>query len=109
MASQNLVKAGTRWRIVSGNRVRVLEDGWLLDSTHPFVDSRHPALVDQYVNSLMKAGVKEWDLEVIRDLYEDRDQLICGIPLSYKQEEDIQFWSRERSGFYTVKSAYSLL
>lgn len=88
----------------------MLGDAWLVDNSHPFVTSTHPALVDQHVSSLMRIGVKEWDMEVIRDLFDDRDQLlICGIPLSPRHEEDTHFWSKERSGFYSVKSAFNLL
>lgn len=59
LALQNLVKAGTRWRIGSGSRVKVLEDAWLPDKIHPFVMSSHPGLADQVVKSLMKTDVKE--------------------------------------------------
>lgn len=49
-------------------------------------------------------------MEVIQDLFVERNQmLICGIPLSYRLEEDVRYWSREGSGFYTVKSAYNLI
>ncbi|KAL8087709.1 hypothetical protein AgCh_037747 [Apium graveolens] len=60
---------GVKWRIGSGDKVRILEDAWIPDSTNLFVISRHPGLVDQKVNGLMKTGLKEWDFEVIRDMF----------------------------------------
>lgn len=58
----------------------------------------------------MKIGTREWDREVVQDLFEMRDQmLIYGIPLSNRHDDDIRYWCRERSGRFTVKSAYKLL
>lgn len=39
----------------------------------------------------MKMGRREWDMEVFRDMFGERDQLlICEIPLSYRHEEDVR-------------------
>lgn len=105
-ATQDLIKSGTRWRIGSGRNTRVLEDAWLQDEAYPFVTSRHPALLGQVVNSLMKTGIKEWDTEVVTDLFNERDQmLILGTPLSHNQEDDIRYWHKEGNGSYTVRSS----
>lgn len=62
----------------------MLVDAWLQDAAYPFVTSRHPALLGQVINSLMKNGIKEWDTEVITDLFNERDQLlIFGTRFSY--------------------------
>lgn len=109
-AAQSLVKAGTRWRMGSGDKIRILEDAWLQDNANHYIVSRHPALQNQNVTCLMKTGTREWDGEVIQDLFEVRDQiLIYGIPLSNGQEDDIRYWFRDRSGLFTVKSVYNLL
>lgn len=58
----------------------------------------------------MKTGVKEWDTDVIADLFTERDQmLILGIPLSHRQEEDRRYWGREGNGLFLVKSAFKLI
>lgn len=58
----------------------------------------------------MKTNTREWDRDVIQDLFDVRDQmLIYGIPLSNRQEEDVRYWYREGSGIFTVKSAYKLI
>lgn len=88
----------------------MLEDVWLQDSEYPFVTSNHPALHNQVVNGLLKMGSREWDTEIIADLFNERDQaLIYGTPLSSRQEEDIRYWSKEGSGRYSVKSAFRLV
>lgn len=109
-ATQNLIRNGSRWRIGSGGKIQVIEDAWLQDSENPFVTSRHPALQNQVVNGLMKMGIKEWDTDVITDLFNERDQaLILGIPLSSRQEDDIRYWHKEGNGRYSVKSAFRLI
>lgn len=48
-------------------------------------------------------------MDLVHDLYEERDpNLILLIPLN-RREEDIWFWSKERSRNYSVKSAYHWL
>uniref|UniRef100_A0A803PR19 Reverse transcriptase domain-containing protein n=1 Tax=Cannabis sativa TaxID=3483 RepID=A0A803PR19_CANSA len=74
--SQDLVKAGARIRIGS-------------------------------VNQLMKINQRERDVEVISDIFNSRDaQIILQIPLSAQVHEDAWYWSKEATGFYSVKSAY---
>lgn len=108
--TQSLLKAGTRWRIRSGEKIRVVEDAWLLYMGHAFINSQHRALENRVVKCLMKMESKEWDAEVISDMFNERDQvLILGTPLSATQEEDIKNWYKEGSGLYTVKSAFKLV
>ncbi|XP_074346294.1 uncharacterized protein LOC141685071 [Apium graveolens] len=55
-------------------------------------------------------GLKEWDIEVITDLFNERDQaLILGTPLSSRQEEDIRYWHKEGNSHYSVESAFRLI
>lgn len=104
LASQSLIKAGVRWRIGSGDKIIILDDVWLPDSTNPFVISIHPGLADQKVNSLMKKGFQEWDLKVNRDMFVFRDQnQIYGIPLRSNHEADVRFGGRNEVGFTRLK------
>lgn len=108
--TQNLIRTGLRWRVGSGSKIRVTEEAWLNDTEHPFITSRSPALANQMVNRLTKVESKEWDMEVITDLFNVRDQmLILGIPLSSRKEEDIRYWHKEGYGLYSVKSAFKLI
>ncbi|KAM6571614.1 hypothetical protein CsatA_015694 [Cannabis sativa] len=55
----------------------------------------------------MKINQREWDNEVISDIFNLRDaQIILQIPLSNQAHEDVWYWSKEATGFYSVKSAY---
>ncbi|KAF4389869.1 hypothetical protein G4B88_024150 [Cannabis sativa] len=47
---------------------------------------------------------KQWDLEVLHDLFEARDvDLIMQVPLSDNVNVDSWFWGKEPNGFYSVK------
>ncbi|KAF4350311.1 hypothetical protein F8388_001331 [Cannabis sativa] len=53
----------------------------------PNVSSSHPALVNQTVNVLMSSEDVAWDVDLVRDLFNDRDaNLILSIPLSLSLE-----------------------
>lgn len=53
---------------------------------------------------------KERDLEMVRDVFNERDQeYVLVIPLTMSNCDDKLFWKLEESGNYTVKSAYKLL
>lgn len=52
---------------------------------------------------------REWDHDVIKDLFNQRDQeRILHTPISAEGEVDSITWKFELSGTYTVKSAYKL-
>ncbi|XP_060959389.1 uncharacterized protein LOC115700161 [Cannabis sativa] len=81
-----------------------------LHEVNPFVISDHPALSLATVSNLLTPDGPRWDAEVLDDLFVDRDKhLIMSIPLHDNNLEDHFVWSKETSGFYTIKSAYNLL
>uniref|UniRef100_A0A803QQJ5 Reverse transcriptase n=1 Tax=Cannabis sativa TaxID=3483 RepID=A0A803QQJ5_CANSA len=62
------------------------------------------------VSSLMCVNAKQWDMEIINDLFNAIDQsVIMSVPLPMTVHEDCWTWSKEKSGFYSVKSAYGWL
>ncbi|XP_060969468.1 uncharacterized protein LOC133036755 [Cannabis sativa] len=109
-AAQDLVKQGARRAIANGNTVSILHDPWLPNDSNPFVLSSNPSLVDQSVASLMITGERSWDVELLNDMFEERDvNLIRGIQLSQSRAANGWYWNMESSGFYSVKSAYKFL
>lgn len=74
-----------------------------------FVVSTNEALRGVKVSALFETGKNRWDVDLVHDMFEERDvNLILSIPLN-RSEEDIWFWSKERSGNYSVKSSYHWL
>uniref|UniRef100_A0A803QPB9 Reverse transcriptase zinc-binding domain-containing protein n=1 Tax=Cannabis sativa TaxID=3483 RepID=A0A803QPB9_CANSA len=108
--AQALVRNGARRSIGSGASVSILLDPWLPMGSNPFVILDHQGLVDKKVASLMSVGEKSWDLEILDDMFVERDKnLIMSIQLSDSTEEDLWYWHMEHSGLYTVKSVYKFL
>lgn len=57
----------------------------------------------------MITGETQWDIDLIFDIFNDRDaNLIVSIPLR-NNESDAWYLRGEKSGVYSVKSAYDLL
>ncbi|XP_062102834.1 uncharacterized protein LOC133812999 [Humulus lupulus] len=74
------------------------------------VTSVHPALIGAKVSSLLLVDSREWDVDLLKDLFNDRDlRCILSIPLSNNRPMDSWFWSLEPFGFFTVKSCYKFL
>lgn len=62
------------------------------------------------MHNLFKTGTREWDEDIVKDLFNARDRLaISEIVLCRNQCSDTRYWSYEQSGNYAVKSAYKLL
>uniref|UniRef100_A0A803QB19 Uncharacterized protein n=1 Tax=Cannabis sativa TaxID=3483 RepID=A0A803QB19_CANSA len=62
------------------------------------------------VSSLFDVSTRSWDVSLVKDMFNTRDaDLFLGIPLSFATVEDCWSWTGDRTGGYTVKSAYSKL
>ncbi|XP_060964543.1 uncharacterized protein LOC115704339 [Cannabis sativa] len=108
--AKDLIMAGARRSIASGIQTLILGDPWLPDVEDPYVHSIHPGLVNQTVASLMCVQSKQWDKEIIEDLFDTRDRnLIFSILLFETVQTDCWSWSKDCTGLYSVKSAYGWL
>lgn len=104
--TQALMKEGLVCRVGRGNNILVLNDPWLPDALNPYVTSRSEALHNAIVSNLMDLSTNQWDQDIIKDVFEERDaNLILSIPIS-SDEADTWYWNFEKMGGYSVKSAY---
>lgn len=105
-----VITAGARWKVGMGNKINIVGQPWLPDDQHPYVTSDLTGLEQHTVSSLMCMDCKEWDVDILRDMFNARDQgCIASIQLSITDEDDRWYWSKENSGQSSVKSAYRLL
>ena len=59
------------------------------------------------VADLLTGGGREWNFEVVRDIFsEDDANIISGIHLSHRSIPDKLIWKESSIGLFTVKSAY---
>ena len=105
-----MLRYGVRWRVGNRRSIQILEQPWLLTTDHPYVTPDTAALQGHAVNSLMCMNKMEWDMEVVHDVFNERDQEgILAIPLSTPEQVDKLYLRFEESGIYSVKSAYRKL
>ncbi|WOG89983.1 hypothetical protein DCAR_0209224 [Daucus carota subsp. sativus] len=108
--AKQILRDGVRWRVGSGKDINIVGQPWLIDKQNPFITTMTPAIDGGKVSALFCTDRKEWDMDVIKDVFNRRDQkCILDIKLDAASNEDVLFWNLERSGEYSVKSAYNML
>jgi len=105
-----VVKQGARWRIGSGVNIPFLGAPWLKDgvslsTTNPIFEP----LMQVKLCDFIEQDVKMWKAPLIHSLFDAQTaQLILNTPLQPLVLEDKMIWKREKSGTYSVKSAYRI-
>ncbi|KAL8119408.1 hypothetical protein AgCh_016796 [Apium graveolens] len=108
--ARKVISVGSSWRIGNGVDIQVLNQPWLNDRDNPYVVTDSPALVNQNMASLFSMNTKDWDLDILDDIFVDRDrQAIMNTVVEQDLDKDILVWNMEHTGQYTVKSAYRIL
>ena len=79
-----LLEGGCRWKIGDERNIRVWGNPWLKDeSNFCVVPPLQDDLMDTYVHDLMIPTYKEWDKDLIENMFMERDaRAICNIFLS---------------------------
>lgn len=68
------------------------------------------SLQEEKVSSLFLVGEKVWDTDSVKDLFSaEETRCILGISLSTSMEADLWYWLKEKTGSYSVKSAFTYL
>lgn len=85
-------------------------DPWLPKVVNSKITTNHYSFSDAPVSSLFSIGEKAWDVDITKDLYNERDtRCIFDIPLSTAVSRDYRYWFKEKSGTCSVKSSYKFL
>lgn len=110
MGAKALVAAGMRWRIGDGRSVDIWKDKWLPNSIRGKPLSKRPANCSlSRVHELIDHPRNCWKEMVVKHLFlpHEADQIL-QIPVNAHTSRDKLIWAREKSGLFTVKSAYKL-
>lgn len=87
--AKGVLERGVRWRVGTGENISILEQPWLNHDLNPFISTSSPVLEGKTVSSLFQIGSNEWDLDVIKDVFNDRDQyLILNTGIHNEAGED---------------------
>ncbi|GAU10088.1 hypothetical protein TSUD_423070 [Trifolium subterraneum] len=108
--ARQILSLGCRWRIGSGDNIRVMHDPWLRGSANRWVPSPQPAGVYQLsVRDLLHENYKAWSIVKVQNLFsKDVAENILKTPLVSSVREDKVVWEEERNECYSVKSGYKL-
>ncbi|GAU34362.1 hypothetical protein TSUD_20690 [Trifolium subterraneum] len=108
--ARQILSLGCRWRIGSGDNIRVMHDPWLCGSASRWVPSPQPTCVYQLsVRDLLHDNYKAWDIAKVRNLFSgDVAERILETPLVSSVRKDKVIWDEEKNGCYSVKSGYKL-
>ncbi|GAU40629.1 hypothetical protein TSUD_190060 [Trifolium subterraneum] len=108
--ARQILSLGCRWRIGSGENIRVMHDPWLRGKVNKWVSSPQPAGVYQLsVIDLLHENYKAWNIVKVRNFFSgDVAERILETPLVNSVREDKVVWEEERNGCYSVKSGYKL-
>ncbi|KAL8133670.1 hypothetical protein AgCh_008927 [Apium graveolens] len=109
LESQEMLKAGVARRVGNGTTVDIEHDPWLPCEMDPYIHTHHQTLQGNKVVSLLAMDQNTWDVDLINDLFIERDaNLILSIPVR-RLDNDSWFWRKEKMGTYSVKSAYDVI
>lgn len=73
MGVYSVLKSGVRWMICAGDNINIKNQPWL-DAEDLYVSIESPSFELNKINSLMKVNSREWDMKIILDLFNERDQ-----------------------------------
>lgn len=83
--------------------IKIKGQPWLNNEQHPFITTESPAIKDKNVSFLSCMDGKEWDMGLVSDIFNERDQeCILNTPLEESNIMDMVYWNNEQSGNYTV-------
>ena len=103
-----LLKKGAIWRVANGQSIRIWRDNWIPReySLKPITRRRRSSV--RWVSDLISPN-KEWDINLLRENFSaiDVDEIL-KIQLPVRPMEDVLAWNSEKSGIFSVKSAYKL-
>lgn len=109
LEAQILLKRGMYRRVGDGYDVNIKLDPWLPSEEDPYIHSTSESIEGQMISSLMVPSQRQWDEEVVTDIFDTRDANLIMSILLQSAGVDSWYWCKERMGNYTVKSAYLLL
>lgn len=107
---RKVLQKGMVKRVGPGDSINIWRDNWIwgLKSMKPLAQPGNVTV--QRVDELFVQGTRQWNESLIRQSFMaiDADEIMKIRP-GVRMEEDVIAWNYEKSGIYTVRSAYRLL
>lgn len=108
LAAKDLILKGSLLKVGTGETINVWTDPWIPDANNTRITTPViQGLEEITVNNLFSNEGRQWDHDLIRDIFNDYDaKKIISIPLSQSTGEDTWIWLQGEKGCYEVKSGY---
>lgn len=79
--AKRVVKAGAVCRVENRTTINIIEDPWRPDKKNMFIRTENEGLRGIMVSALFDLDENMWDIDLIKDMFDDRDaNLIISIP-----------------------------
>jgi hypothetical protein len=105
----DLLKQGLIWRIGNGASVRIRRDPWIPRGFNCRATTRRGRCRLHWVSDLLDSDRRGWNYGKITTFFYPADaEAIAQIKLPERRMEDVLAWFHEKSGIFTVRSAYRL-
>ncbi|KAG2562686.1 hypothetical protein PVAP13_8KG400101 [Panicum virgatum] len=107
---RDVLRRGLIKRVGPGNSINIWNDNWIPGALKlkPLLRQEH-VIVEQ-VDELFIQGTRRWNEDLVRDSFVPWDaEEILKIKAGVRMVEDTVAWNYERTGIYSVRSAYRLL
>lgn len=69
LEARQVISAGLNWRIGNGKDIKILNQPWLNSMDNPYFLTNSPSLENQMVSALLKPEIKEWDVNLVQDIF----------------------------------------
>jgi hypothetical protein len=104
-----LLKQSIVWRVGSGSKIKIWRDPWLPWAPFRKILMKRGRAHIRWVSQLMVPCHREWGVPILRSvLFPHEVQEVLKVRLSYRAPDDHVAWFYEKSGVFSVKSAYHL-
>ncbi|KAG2667144.1 hypothetical protein I3760_15G097700 [Carya illinoinensis] len=101
---------GCKWRVGDGKAINIWSDFWLPNhKLVPVLDSITQSQLNWKVSDLIDDRTRSWDVEKVRRCLPSREaEEVLHMVLTSVSRPDELIWEHEKSGQFSVRSAYRL-
>jgi hypothetical protein len=106
MAGLECFKLGYIWRVGDGTQINIWEDNWIPGSHNMKIQMPRGNNLVTRVDELINSVDLTWDADLVRSIFWGIDATrILQIPITWGREDCVA-WHFNRSGLFSVRSAY---
>jgi hypothetical protein len=96
------------WRVVNGSKIKIWRDNWVPRGNLKIIGKAKKSRL-KWVSDLMDPATNSWNEDLVRSIFFESDaEHVLKIKIPRSMGEDYIAWNFEKSGHFSVKSAYKL-